>query len=65
MGIDNEKVTTITTPLLGNDKFGDDLQLIMAHIADIAHLQGVIKMGPGRDPNWRISSIYTGCSRGG
>ena len=41
-GIEHEKVAAIATLLLGNNKFNSNLQMAVAHITDIARLQGLL-----------------------
>ena len=43
LGIEHEKVSAIATPLLGNEKYNSNLQLVAAHIMDVARLQGLMK----------------------
>ena len=57
-GIEHEKVSAITTPLLGNEKYNSNLQLVAAHIADVARLQGLMRTSKS-DPDQHISSLDT------
>ena len=62
VGIEHEKVSAIATPLLGNEKYNSNLQLVAAHIGDVARLQGLMRTSKS-DPDQCIASLDT--SQGG
>ena len=57
-GIEHEKVSAITTSLLGNEKYNSNLQLVAAHIADVARLQGLMRTSKS-NPDWHMASLDT------
>ncbi|MGH3055601.1 MAG: hypothetical protein ACRDL7_11555, partial [Gaiellaceae bacterium] len=68
-GIHHDKMSTLASTLLGNDKYNADLQLAAAHLADVARVQGILS-GSKNDDNRKINAVSSqgrgrGRGRGG